>query len=50
MTDYDLYESRHPNTVAIQRTIAHCKEFIKDREELRYSCAFCLDRVLKEDY
>lgn len=50
MTEYDLYESRHPNTVAIQRAIAHCKEFINDREELRFACAFCLDRVLREDY
>lgn len=39
-----------PFTVAIQRSIAHCKGFVNGFSDLRYGCSGCLDRVLKDDY
>jgi len=41
---------RSPFTVAIQRSVAHCKRFVSDFNDLRFQCAGCLDRTLLEDY
>ena len=45
---------RHQATVAIQRSMAHCRWSVVDIKdhlhELRFMCSGCLDRVLIEDY